>query len=707
MTYAQDNDLRVYGHMLVWHSQTPAWFFQDDAGTPLTTSAADQQVLRDRLRTHIFDVAEYLSDTYGEFGTDTNPLVACDVVNEVVTDGGEYADGLRRSEWYRILGEEFIDLAFQYADEAFNDEYAAPGTDRPVTLFINDYNTEQAGKQARLHALVERLLDAWRAGRRRGPPVPREPGHAGAGARDGPRRAFDDLPVVQAVTELDVTTGTPVTDGKLIEQGYYYRDAFGIFRAHAEDLFSVTVWGLDDGRSWRSDNGAPLLFDDLLQAKPAYYGIVGGDLPARQRTANVFAEDVALDDDADVGRPVVAAARCTPIEEVGGVPAPLGAGPPDRVRRRSTTPRCDATDAVEVGTPARRRRSRATATGDVEGVVDASATAADAVVVQLPLATPVAEGGTLPFDVRVVDGDEHGRVEHAGRDAARSRSSSRCRTLEVAAAATAPERSTATIDAAWADAAAVAHGQADQRAPAAPSRDVRTLWKDNTLYVLAEVTDPVVDVTGTDPWIQDSVEIYVDAGQLQERLVPVRRHADPDQRGQRRVVRHRRRGVPAEPRDQRRRAAPTTGYVVEASISLLEDGGARHLPRRGLPGQRRQRRRAAPRSTNWADPTGAGYQSTARWGVAQLVEADGGPGAEPSRRSDGRPVEPGVRLLVAARRRPLTAASRGAGGRRRSTRRRARPCSATAPLRDGTAHRRGTRRHAAPAATSSVRPVRR
>ena len=54
MDFAQDNDLRVYGHVLVWHSQTPAWFFQDDAGEPLTNSAADQQILRDRLRTHIF-----------------------------------------------------------------------------------------------------------------------------------------------------------------------------------------------------------------------------------------------------------------------------------------------------------------------------------------------------------------------------------------------------------------------------------------------------------------------------------------------------------------------------------------------------------------------------------------------------------------------------------------------------------------------------
>ena len=112
--------------MLVWHSQTPAWFFQDASGNPLTSSPGDQAILEQRMRDHIFDVAGYLADEYGEFGSDTNPLYAFDVVNEVVSDSSEFADGLRRSEWYRILGERFIDLAFEFADEAFNDEYAAP-----------------------------------------------------------------------------------------------------------------------------------------------------------------------------------------------------------------------------------------------------------------------------------------------------------------------------------------------------------------------------------------------------------------------------------------------------------------------------------------------------------------------------------------------------------------------------------------------------
>ena len=262
----------MYGHVLVWHSQTPAWFFQDDAGQPLTTERGrPADPARPAARRTSSTSPSYLSDTYGEFGSDTNPLVAFDVVNEVVSDSGEFADGLRRSEWYRILGEEFIDLAFRYADEAFNDEYAAAGADRPVTLFINDYNTEQGGKQARYTPCVERLLE-------RGVPVDGV-GHQfhvslamPVSALEAALAAFEDLPVMQAVTELDVTTGTPVTRRSSIDQGYYFRDAFRVFREHADDLFSVTVWGLTDGRSWRIDSGAPLVFDDGSRPSPPTTG---------------------------------------------------------------------------------------------------------------------------------------------------------------------------------------------------------------------------------------------------------------------------------------------------------------------------------------------------------------------------------------------------------------------------------------------------
>ena len=126
------------------------------------------------------------------------------MVNEVVSDSGEFADGLRRSEWYRILGESFIDLAFQYANEAFNDTYAVAGQN-PVTAVhqrLQHRAERQAGGGTRPWCsgcwTVACRSAAWATSSTCRCPV---------NTLDAALTAFDRMPVVQAVTELDVTTG--------------------------------------------------------------------------------------------------------------------------------------------------------------------------------------------------------------------------------------------------------------------------------------------------------------------------------------------------------------------------------------------------------------------------------------------------------------------------------------------------------------------
>ncbi|MEV0951419.1 endo-1,4-beta-xylanase [Promicromonospora sp. NPDC050249] len=621
MDFAQANDLRVYGHVLVWHGQTPEWFFQDDAGEPLPATAEGQAVLRERLRTHIFDVAEDLSTDYGLFGSDTNPLAAFDVVNEVVSDGAENPDGLRRSEWFRVLGEEFIDLAFRYADEAFNETYAAEGTARPVTLFINDYNTEQGGKQDRYLALVERLLA-------RGVPVDGV-GHQfhvslalPVSALEGALARFEDLPVTQAVTEFDVTTGTPVSQARLIDQGYYFRDAFEAFRAHADDLFCVTAWGLTDGRSWRVDSGAPLIFDDRYQAKPAYYGAVGAELPARLRTANVFAGDVPLD----------ASATASPVWDrlpLHTFDAPDGGEAAFQLRWAAD----HLTAFVSVDDAGAAAGDAVTlALGDAEyviardGSVTGGAVGADAVatereggydvVVHLPAAFE--EGTTAAFDARVTSGDETTTWNTPGALGTLTLLEE-LSYLEVAEAATAPEID-GELDDVWATAGTVTTTKEVEGSGGAVAT-VRTLWRENTLYVLADVADPVVDVSGSDPWIQDSVEIYVDGGNAKNGGY----RADDTQirvSAQNAVSF----GTGDEAAQRARLTSATTltdsGYRVEAAIDLLSYGGPGTF--HGLDFQVNDAADGARTAVrNWADPTGAGYQSTARWGVGQLVADPG------------------------------------------------------------------------------------
>ncbi|GAB3226370.1 hypothetical protein GCM10027447_16490 [Glycomyces halotolerans] len=273
--YAEANDMRVWGHVLVWHSQTPDWWFQypeghPNAGEPIGNSDEDRQIMIDRMEAHIGAVA----DRYGD------RIWAWDVVNEVISDNN--AEVYRNSRWYQIFdGPGYIDEAFKIARAEFD---AVGATD--VKLFINDYNTENPGKRDNMYNLVERLLAD-------GVPVDGV-GHqthinlnTSLDQIEASIVKFDQLDLMQVITELDVVIGAPAEgedfpeyEARLIEQGHYFRDLFEVFRDHSDKIDLVTAWGLHDGRTWQRSREtprpleSPLIFDDQLQSKWAYWGIV-------------------------------------------------------------------------------------------------------------------------------------------------------------------------------------------------------------------------------------------------------------------------------------------------------------------------------------------------------------------------------------------------------------------------------------------------
>ena len=625
MDYAAANDLRVYGHTLVWHSQTPAWFFQDTDGRELTNSTADQEIMRERLETHINNVAEALSTGggYGLFGSDTNPLVAFDVVNEVVADQAAVSTlGLRDSRWYQILGEDFIDLAFQYADTAFNDTYAVADAD-PVTLFINDYNTEDSGKAQRLLALVERMIE-------RDVPVDGV-GHQfhvnlnrSVGDLAQAIDTFADLtgpdgdPIVQAVTELDVTVGTPVTTRALIEQGHYYKAVFDLLRANADEIFSATVWGLTDGRSWRVDSGAPLLFEDDLDAKPAYYGIADVEnLPPRQQAANVYRADVEIDDD------VITDSVWTdqPLIAVGTDARFQLRWAPDHMTAYVTVDDAtvDDTDAVTIryGLPEGDLATVTVNRDDASSATQRVLSDEDgwSAVVALPLTEPATQGTSLRLDVDVTDGETSvswNDADGLGTLTFVERSS----VVEVVEASTAPTID-GEIDDVWADAQVVSTDKFTQGTAGAQAV-ARTLWSDDTLYVLMRVSDPVLDDTASNPWEEDSVEIYLDRGNVKNGAY--RNELDNQYRINYKNVRSFGSGDETwqDASIESATSIVAGGYVVEVAIDLNGTGGVGTI--HGLDVQVNNAAGGARTSiANWADPTGSGYQTTARWGTAKLV----------------------------------------------------------------------------------------
>jgi endo-1,4-beta-xylanase len=262
--------LTVHGHTLVWYRSTPDWFFLHEDGTPLTDDPADRALLLDRLETHARAIADHLAERYG----DADPVTSWDVVNEALDPDQD--DGLRRSRWYQVLGPGYVAQAFTIAREVFGPD---------VTLYLNDYDTDAPDRRRALVALVQDLQAA-------GAPVDAV-GHqmhlrlgSSVDRVDQTLDAVAALGVRQAVTELDVAvTGRDeqldaLPADRLDEQGEVVEALVRTFAAHAESLEFVSVWGLYDTRSWLRTwprdrpFEAPLLFDDDLQAKPAFWGFV-------------------------------------------------------------------------------------------------------------------------------------------------------------------------------------------------------------------------------------------------------------------------------------------------------------------------------------------------------------------------------------------------------------------------------------------------
>jgi endo-1,4-beta-xylanase len=269
--FASAHGMRIRGHNLCWHEQTPAWLFVDSA-----RDTVSKAVLLKRLKDHITAVvSRYKGRIY-----------AWDVVNEAVAD--ENSDDttrlLRNSAWYRICGEDFIVKAFEYAHAA----------DPQAQLFYNDYNTERPEKRERVYRLLRKLVAA-------GVPI------TGVGIQahwsvDEPSAAdlrasiqrFSSLGLTVQITELDISiypwekNRRPRRPGESDDytpelqrrQAARYKDVFAIFRSFRGMVNGVTFWNVTDKQTWLDNypvpgrKNYPLLFDTEGQPKKAYWDVV-------------------------------------------------------------------------------------------------------------------------------------------------------------------------------------------------------------------------------------------------------------------------------------------------------------------------------------------------------------------------------------------------------------------------------------------------
>jgi endo-1,4-beta-xylanase len=274
--FGEKHHMYIVGHTLVWHSQTPAWVFRGEDGGP-----ASRELLLKRMREHIHTVV----------GRYKGRIQSWDVVNEALNEDGT----LRPSLWLKIIGEDYIAKAFEYAHEA----------DPDAQLNYNDYSLPNSAKRDGAIALIKKLKAA-------GVPVGGI-GMQGHYKLDWPSielmdeaiTAFSQLGVKVMLTELDIdvlpqairSRGAdvgmnaalraelnPYVNGlpEAVQQelAKRYAGLFRVFLKHSGVLNRVTFWGVTNRDSWlnhwpvRGRTNYPLLFGREGQPTPAFEAVI-------------------------------------------------------------------------------------------------------------------------------------------------------------------------------------------------------------------------------------------------------------------------------------------------------------------------------------------------------------------------------------------------------------------------------------------------
>ena len=268
--FGKQNKMFIIGHTLIWHSQVPAWFFVDQNGKDVS-----REVLIERMRKHITTVV-------GRYKGQVN---GWDIVNEALEDDGSW----RQSKFYRIIGEDYVKLAFQFAHEA----------DPKAELYYNDYSMAHLGRRNAVVKMIKKL-------REQGIKVDGigMQGHLTMSfptieSEEKSIIAFGNLGVKVMITEMDLTV-IPFPNqngGADVSMNYEYKkemnpypdslpdsvatlwnnrmaDFFRLFLKHHDKISRVTIWGVSDAQTWRNNwpisgrKDYPLLFDRNYQPKP-------------------------------------------------------------------------------------------------------------------------------------------------------------------------------------------------------------------------------------------------------------------------------------------------------------------------------------------------------------------------------------------------------------------------------------------------------
>jgi Beta-1,4-xylanase len=274
VAFGEKHKMFIHGHVLIWHSQAPKWFFVDKNGKDVS-----RKVLIERMKKHISTVMKRYK----------GKIRSWDVVNEAIMDDGSF----RPSKFYQILGEDYIRLAFQIARKV----------DPTAQLIYNDYSMALPGRREGVVKMIRNL-------QKQGIKVDGI-GMQGHFSMDFPTlsefeksmESFASLGVKLTISELDMTLlpspyhGADVAQKIAFEKGMNpysnglpdsvstawnnrLGEFFRLFLKHSDKISRVTLWGVTDNQTWRNDwpipgrKDYPLLFDRTFKPKPVVNTII-------------------------------------------------------------------------------------------------------------------------------------------------------------------------------------------------------------------------------------------------------------------------------------------------------------------------------------------------------------------------------------------------------------------------------------------------
>ena len=521
-----NNKIRVRGHVLVWHSQTPEWFFHEDYD--VAKPYADKETMNRRLEWFIFSVFDHY------FGKAANGkydglFYGWDVVNEAV-NGNTYRDDKvisdasdtstsdtrhgSNSMWWRVYkSNEFIINAFKYANKyAPND----------VELYYNDFGETDNTKCEGIVKLINDVksadgtrLDAF--GMQAHYNVD---GFSAAQFKSVAKKYAQAAGKVQ-LTELDFKAsstydGTAATrESEYTKMAYCHKNLYEAIKAlkkEGANVSGITVWGVIEPNSWlhsQSNLGGgasgsaqcPLLFDGNYKAKPAYWAYVDATKlqPAIQKVTITEAKDGNIAGETYTIDQGAVQAEFIPVWDADGLTV--------QVKVKDTT--VNDADAVTVYVDPDNSASDIT-----PHKVTVARTAAAAIAGGYQATVKVSMKGLkvaqqISLDVVVNNDGETGSFNDL---TGKQESSSKY--YAVATMKPGIEKIPygtisvdADADAAWGNAVNI---PLTINKGSEASANAKVLWDDDNLYVYATVNDAVLDKTGAQTHEQDSLEVFID-----------------------------------------------------------------------------------------------------------------------------------------------------------------------------------------------------